>query len=188
MAIAPHRQRVIEQFPKGSIGCEIGVYTGTFSAALLETVAPKRLWLVDPWSNFDDNEIKGAWYHKDSKVDMNKVYQGVLKTFSSQIDSGVVKVLRGKSVDVMGEIPGESLDFAYVDGDHRFAGVLLDLELAAPRVKNRGVIVLDDHKLGSWWGDGVIRALNTFLGKYPSDWKLKAVHLNQVVIEKIKDG
>jgi len=64
--------------------------------------------------------------------------------------------------------------------------VLQDLEICAPRIKHRGVIVLDDHQLGNWWGDGVIRALNTFLGRYPSDWRVRFIAQNQVGILNIR--
>jgi predicted O-methyltransferase YrrM len=117
---------------------------------------------------------------------MEAIYQTVKKNFVEEIESGSVDILRGKFQDVMHDIESKSLDFAYIDGDHRFEGVLQDLEMCADKVKVRGLVVLDDHQLGGWWGEGVVRALNTFLGNHPADWRVRFVSQNQVGILKLQ--
>jgi predicted O-methyltransferase YrrM len=42
---------------------------------------------------------------------------------------------------------GRSFDFAFVDGDHRFDGVFLDLVYLGSLVRKGGVIFLDDYQL-----------------------------------------
>jgi len=186
MSLQPHRKRVLDFFPKNSTGVEIGVFKGDFSANILSYVNARKLYLVDPWENFDEPDVKESWYHASSKFNMEHIHKSVVSKFSDEISEGRVEILRGKSCDVMDAIPPASLDFAYVDGDHRFEAVLQDLEICAPKVKRRGVVVLDDHQLGNWWGDGVIRALNTFLGRYPADWRVRFIAQSQVGIMSIR--
>jgi predicted O-methyltransferase YrrM len=44
---------------------------------------------------------------------------------------------------------GRSFDFAFVDGNHRFDGVFLDLIYLGRLVRNGGIIFLDDYQLAS---------------------------------------
>jgi len=43
------RKWILPLIPQQSVGAELGVFTGIFSEALLEAVAPQRLYLVDVW-------------------------------------------------------------------------------------------------------------------------------------------
>ncbi|MCE7980593.1 MAG: class I SAM-dependent methyltransferase [Caldilinea sp. CFX5] len=67
---------------------------------------------------------------------------------------------------------GRQFDFAYVDGNHRFDGVFLDLYYLGHLVKNGGVIMLDDYDL-----PGIKRAvafftsnLNWTIAETANDW------------------
>ena len=44
---------------------------------------------------------------------------------------------------------GRSFDLAFIDGNHRFEGVFLDLMYLGHLVRNNGVVVLDDYQLQS---------------------------------------
>jgi hypothetical protein len=53
-------------------------------------------------------------------------------------------VLRGKTVDVIGQIPDQELDFAYIDGDHTLKGITIDLISVYPKLKLGGYLTGDD--------------------------------------------
>lgn len=59
---------------------------------------------------------------------------------------GLVEVIEDESAFTLPRLvqEGRSFDFAFVDGDHRFEGVLLDLVFMARLVKPGGLIVVDD--------------------------------------------
>jgi hypothetical protein len=42
-------------------------------------------------------------------------------------------VLRGRTKEVIDDIPDNSLDFAYIDGDHTLRGITVDLIKVFPR-------------------------------------------------------
>lgn len=44
------------------------------------------------------------------------------------------------SMDASGDIPDNSLDFIYIDGNHSYDAVMSDLKLYAPKLKLGGII------------------------------------------------
>jgi len=178
------RKRLLSLVPKGARSAEIGVFKGSFSAEILNTIEPSKLYLIDPWMNFDDPGLKGAWYHKGSDNSMDAIHESVKARFEPQIEAGVVEILRGKADEVIDTIEDGSLDFCYIDGDHRYEGVAIDLELAMRKVAPNGRIGMDDLHLGSWWGDGVIRAANEFLGTYSDRLRIEFAAGSQLLIHK----
>src|SRR5438445_8177430 len=56
------RETILANIPKGSVGAEIGVWRGDFSAQILRTVQPGLLHLIDPWTCATDDEHANAWY------------------------------------------------------------------------------------------------------------------------------
>jgi predicted O-methyltransferase YrrM len=61
-----------------------------------------------------------------------------------------VTVLRGTTIEVIGRIPDETLDFAYLDGDHTLRGIPIDLIKVYPKIKPGGVIGDDDFEPTPW--------------------------------------
>ncbi|MDH3475776.1 MAG: class I SAM-dependent methyltransferase [Rhodospirillales bacterium] len=179
------RTIVLRQFGTGKIGAEIGVFKGDFSRQILDQAKPAKLYLIDPWENIYDPGLSKSWYAAGSPNDMPSLYDAVQKRFEPEIAAGQVELCRGFSADAMARFDDNSLDFAYVDGDHRFEGVSADLELAFAKVRPGGVIAADDHKLGGWWADGVVRALNEFAGRHASGVQIVYAHFSQIVLRKL---
>lgn len=176
------RAVVLDALPRGSVGAEIGVWKGDFSALLLSHCAPRRLYLVDPWSfdpSFGDSLFGGEAAR--SQADMDAICDSVKARFSAEIASGVVQVRRDDSAGLAAEIPDGSLDWVYIDGNHDFEFVLADLRRLAPKVRPGGLVCGDDYgTTGTWWGDGVTRAVMTFVRE--ADVVVRAVHNHQFVL------
>lgn len=184
MAYAETRRRLLEALPKGGEAAEIGVWKGDFSAAILNIVQPRKLHLIDPWQVSERPEHATAWYGAERGEDLEKVYQGVCERFSEETASGQVVMTRRPSEEALPLLPPAQLDFVYVDGDHSFDAVRSDLELAWPAIRRGGLLCIDDHQIAKWWGDGVVRATNGFLGRHQDTAELKYVADSQVVIRK----
>ena len=181
---AKAREHVLGILPKGGVGAEIGVWKGDFSALILRIAQPKTLHLIDPWQIREDKSHAKAWYGAASGTDMDAVYQGVRARFADQISSGQVQFHRKTSREAASDLPDDGLDFVYVDGDHAYAGVSDDLELSFTKTRPGGLICIDDHMDGKWWGDGVIRATNELLGRHPRGLEVVLAYATQVVIKK----
>ena len=187
MGYADTRQRVAAILPKGGIGAEIGVWKGDYSTTLLQHTKPRVLHLIDPWETREDPNYDSAWYGKARGIDMDQVHAEVRARFTAQIDSGQIRIHRAPSVEAMATFPDGSLDFVYIDGDHAYEGVKPDLEISVRKVRVGGLICVDDHMIGKWWGDGVVRAVNETLGAFPRALQLVLCSDSQVVIQKRSD-
>ena len=178
------RAAVLAHLPRDGEGCEIGVFRGDFSALILDRLRPRRLHLIDPWRSSHDPEHADALYAAGSGNDMEALHAAVLTRFADEIASGRVHPIRGTVAEAAAEIPDASLDFAYVDGDHREAAVLADLEFALSKTRPGGAIALDDYHLGGWWGDGVHRGAHRFLGRHPGALEILAAPADQLVLRR----
>jgi hypothetical protein len=179
------RETILANIPKGSVGAEIGVWRGDFSAQILRTVQPGLLHLIDPWTCATDDEHANAWYGTNAitQEGMDETHSMVTKRFFTQIDAGTIQIHRLRSIDALQSFPDESLDFVYVDGDHAHDGCLADLRGSLRVVKQHGLICGDDYSLGGWWGDGIVRAVHKFVSESPV--KIELVLGSQFAIRKL---
>ena len=74
-----------------------------------------------------------------------------------------------------------SLDFVYIDGNHKYDSVIEDLNTWYPKVKYRGIIAGDDYK---YKFPGVIRAVNEFSNMH--NFHIELLDRGQFVILKTK--
>ena len=62
-------------------------------------------------------------------------------------------ILRGKTTEVIEQIPDGELDFAYIDADHTLKGIAIDLIRVYPKLRPGGFLGGDDFT-GSIWVHG----------------------------------
>lgn len=56
-----------------------------------------------------------------------------------------VRVIKGRSQEVLRKLPFDTYDFAYIDGSHVASDVLTDAVLVFPLIKRGGIVVFDDY-------------------------------------------
>ncbi|MDA0722184.1 MAG: class I SAM-dependent methyltransferase [Proteobacteria bacterium] len=177
------RRKFIEKLPKGGIAVEIGVWQGDFSPTIIELITPDKLVLIDPWAHIKDDSHAEAFVGRTGKTKMDRIFDGVVKKFETEIAARQVALIRDFSVPALAQFTDQSISFAYVDGDHSYEGVSADLAALFPKMKRGGIMAFDDYHRRGWWGDGVIRAINEFLGAHPRDLRIRAVVGAQIAIE-----
>lgn len=176
------RDYVLSLLPKGKTGAEIGVWTGDFSARILEVAEPRRLHLIDPFVTRTEPAYAQAWYGTAGGIDMDHVRNGVADRFADEIAADRVHLHIQPSQEAMAKFPPGSLDFVYIDGDHTYDAVSSDLELSFLACCPGAMICLDDYVSDGWWGDDVIRAAHEFLGKHVADCEILFCYGGQLVI------
>lgn len=136
--------------PKHSVGAEIGVQRGGFSAHMVDLVEPKLLYLIDCWADLPKSKAEwGNAHYKNLRV--------VSGRFAEQCAKGIVRVICAKSADAAAWIPDKSLDWVYIDACHEYEAVKADIEAYSQKVKHGGI--LSGHDYGASW-PGVVRAVH----------------------------
>lgn len=127
---------------------EIGVWKGDFSAHMLRNCTSlAQYYMIDPWAHLPD-------WNKPFNVApemFDEIYQEML--VKTDFASGKRMILKGRTKDVLECIPDESLDFAYIDGDHTLRGITIDLIKILPKIKLGGLIGGDDFTATPWQHD-----------------------------------
>jgi hypothetical protein len=160
------RRSLLAMLPMNSVGAEIGVHKGDFSAVILAKVAPARLHLIDPWRYESSPMYDGAWYGgmaKGGQAEMDERYESVLGRFADEIEAGTVIVHRADSETVFASLPDNYFDWVYIDGNHLYDYVRRDLEWSLRKTKVGGLITGDDYCEGGWWEGGVKKAVDEFM-------------------------
>jgi hypothetical protein len=134
----------------GRIRCvaEIGVYRGHFAARVLqECDGIATYYMVDPWRRLDD------WNKPANRPDdaFARFYEEAMDRTRAWEDKRIV--LRGRTSEVIDEVPDGALDLAYVDGDHTLRGITIDLTRVYPKVRPGGWIAGDDFARSIWQHD-----------------------------------
>ncbi|HXW33857.1 MAG TPA: class I SAM-dependent methyltransferase [Acidimicrobiales bacterium] len=124
---------------------EIGVWRGEFAAQILEHCPSiETYYMIDPWRHLED-------WNKPANVS-NTQFDAIMAEALDRTKFAIdrVKVLRGRTQDVVDQIEDGSLDFAYIDGDHSLRGITVDLQLMLPKVHLGGYIGGDDFCRTVW--------------------------------------
>jgi hypothetical protein len=133
------RHELLQLLPKHALVCEVGVFRGDFSESILRVTQPRKMHLIDPWIHQDIR----LWQKSTTEDHFDNMRQ-VQRKFASEIATRRVVIHQGFSTDVLSCFPDEYFDWVYLDGDHRYEAVRLELEICETRVKRNGLILGHD--------------------------------------------
>jgi len=127
---------------------EVGVWKGDFASDILRACPElTRYTMIDPWARLPD-------WNKPFNVApeaFDAVHAEAMAKTAFAADR--VQVLRGRTLEVIDQIPDGSLDFAYIDGDHTLRGITIDLIRLLPKIREGGFIGGDDFLNTPWQHD-----------------------------------
>src|SRR4051812_19171561 len=118
---------------------EVGVYRGDYAARMLrEAPGIEHYYMIDPWRHLDD------WNKPANQPDdiFERFFTEAMDKTAAYADKRVV--LRGRTVEVVDQIPDGDLDLVYIDGDHTLRGITVNLTRLFPKVKDSGFVAGDD--------------------------------------------
>jgi hypothetical protein len=109
--------------------------------------------MVDPWKAPKEGdrwkEAPGMTQHK-SQQEFDRCYETVLGLASRYGERA--KVIRGRSLDVVGSVPDGTLDYVFIDAEHTYEGVKEDALAWLAKVKEGGWIGGHDYANGRFVG------------------------------------
>jgi predicted O-methyltransferase YrrM len=155
------RDQLVKCLPSG-IAAEIGVATGDFSKIILKNNRPKKLYLIDAWSNFDLGYEDGNMVSSEDQIFRYNLVIEKFKSFNN------VQIVKNKSIQALESFPNNYFDWVYIDADHSFTGCYNDLLAALPKVKDDGFICGHDYLANGFVRDGfgVNEAVHEFIKNY----------------------
>ena len=164
-------------------GIEIGVAEGNYSEKLIKNTELKKIYLLDAWKDFDQKSESLSQFQKVQ----NKMYLGVVDRMKKYNDR--VEIIRGDTREVFKKFSDGFFDFIYIDSNHEYEFVKLDLNNWYPKLKVGGVFSGHDYldgffpELGNNANFGVKKAVDEFCKhinkdvlltrgtkKYPVSW------------------
>jgi hypothetical protein len=159
--VMPSRHHVLDELPKGLIWGEVGVAFGDYSEAVLSRAEPRIFHAIDL---FDLEKHEIIFGMKSAEVFGDKTHEGYFRDrFSAQIASGLVKIDKGLSVDVLNRYGDSYFDVLYIDASHDYENVKKDLDVAKRKVKRGGYIIMNDYVMSNPFDGqlyGVVQATN----------------------------
>ena len=123
------------------LGVEVGVRKGNYSDYLLNSWNGSVLYSVDPWLHYDDGK-----YVDGSNVAQKKqerIYHEAVRKLARYKSRSVI--MRTTSTEAAAEFTDSSLDFVYLDAQHHYEAVKVDIETWLPKIRPGGVISGDDY-------------------------------------------
>lgn len=121
-------------------GAEIGVLDGNYSEILCKSNPNLKVYSVDAWEVYPlFNHFRKSWHYKRS-------YQTAVVKLSQYPNNQIIKKW---SMDAVADFADESLDFVYIDADHRFQAVTNDIAEWSKKVRIGGIISGDDFHSGT---------------------------------------
>lgn len=122
------------------VGVEVGVERALYSETLCRAIPGLHLYGVDCWAPY-------LFYrdHVDSKK-LERFYHEAMQ----RVVPYNVTLIRKFSVEAAKDFEDDSLDFVYIDGNHRFEYVVEDLAAWSRKVRHGGIISGHDF-ISSYW-------------------------------------
>ena len=137
------RRRLIQRFGEMGLteGAEIGVDRASFSRYMFQHIPNLHLLCIDPWPL----KLRGKSRHIST---------------TRRLAECNATIIRKTSMDALEDVPDESLDFVYIDGNHEFDYVMTDIIFWTKKVKWGGVVA--GHDYHAFRRGGVIPAVNVY--------------------------
>jgi SAM-dependent methyltransferase len=116
-------------------GVEIGVQLGQFTEILALTNPQASVVGVDPWAQYDD-------YFESDAVVLDAQYERAKARLAKYPN---VTLVRKTSMDAVKDVPLDSLDFVYIDGNHELLYAVSDMKHWSARVRVGGIVAGHDY-------------------------------------------
>jgi hypothetical protein len=119
------------------LGVEVGVEKGLYSEVICQANPQAVVFSIDPW-------VAYAGYREHiSQGKMDNLCRAATKRLSAYKNSAIAKKF---SMEAVKFFPMQCLDFVYIDGNHDFENVALDLVHWTKRVRPGGIVSGHDFK------------------------------------------
>lgn len=151
------------------LGCEVGVWAGENSKALLEAFPQMTLLMVDYYQPPSPKVIEQdpGIRRRPEMCSQEGLDQALLR--ATHATQGLRRILLVAESQCAAQLVLDaSLDFVFIDADHIYECIARDVSIWAPKVRSGGVISGHDYGGGGdrRRGWGVTRAVDEFVAQH----------------------
>jgi len=139
-------------------GAEIGVERGVYAEILCKNNPELHLYCIDPWTGYSGfRDIKSP-----------DRFDGLYKETQKRLKPLNCTIIKKFSLDAVNDLKPHSLDFVYIDANHKLRYVIDDLTEWSGRVRSGGIIAGHDY----WqakdpkYNRHVVEAVNAYVQVY----------------------
>ena len=117
------------------VGAEIGVGGGVFSEMICQRNPGVKLFCVDAWEVYEgyDDFLIPEYLEDDYK-------RAILRLAPYKVN-----IIRKYSMDAVQDFADGSLDFVYIDGNHKSPYIVDDIREWSPKVRSGGIVSGHDY-------------------------------------------
>ena len=156
-----------EQLGNIDIAIEVGVWRGDYSRSIITKLLPTTFYGIDPYELYEGYTDKPSEIDFKDQTNLDLLYDNVITTFEGfNNDYGPTKsiLIRDLGVNYASQFADNSVDFVYLDGDHKYQPVKSEIEAWYPKVKIGGILAGHDFTERSHIEEfGVIPAVTEFI-------------------------
>lgn len=131
-------------------GAEIGVKEGGFSLKLCQGIPNLKLYCIDAWHRYPGSKERRDEVQEDR---YNLCVERLVKPYGAEL-------IKKLSMDAVKDFEDESLDFVYIDANHKFDYVMSDIIEWSKKVRKGGIVAGHDYYV--FTNAGVIQAVDTY--------------------------
>ena len=138
---------------------EVGIGYGTHAKQILKNTSIEKLYLIDPMKYYPNDQFADDIMRTIPIIpnnQFNELHEHI-NVYLSEFKEKVVWFRKESTSITMDEIPDQTLDCVFIDGNHEYQYVLDDLHFWSKKVRPGGQILGDDY----WLAD-VARAVHEF--------------------------
>jgi predicted O-methyltransferase YrrM len=127
-------QLVLMSLKKDMVVVEIGSWKGFSTSVIARTIKSwnGNLYAIDHWQGSE-----GVVHHDQAKIDD---ILSIFRTNMKALDLDNVLPMVMTSLNAAKIFANESVDFIFIDADHRYSGIMNDLKYWLPKLKKGGII------------------------------------------------
>ena len=139
-----------------TVGCEVGVSFGRNAEEILLSIPGLKLYLVD-FYDYENEYTTGNKRYTPNRI--RKSAKRRMRRLRRNENCDMEFIIK-KSMDAVKDFKDNSLDFVYLDANHSFDYIMMDIIEWSKKVKVGGIIC--GHDYYRFKKIGVIEAVNTY--------------------------
>ena len=117
-----------------TVGAEVGVLDGRNSKAICKAIPGVKIYCIDPWESY---------HRRPNQYEQDRHFEKATARLKPYPNAEIIKM---RSLDAVKLFKDESLDFVYLDGDHKFDSIMSELIQWSPKVRMGGTVSGHDYK------------------------------------------